>query len=619
MKKNLIAVILVIFSFAAAAYSQSADEMNKLRIAEALEQAGEYGKALDFYKQLYDASPGNYVYFDGLRRAYMNLKQYNLAERLIQKRLVADPKNVSLYCELGNAYFKAGVEDSAMVAWNNAIEIDPKNPGTYQAVASIMTQNRLFDQAIRVYRRGEETTSYKSGFIIQIARLYFYGMNYRESIRELLRLFASDNKSAAVAYIESQIGGYSASKEAVDAFSAEMKEQVAKHPDDQYIRRVLAFLYMEQKNYTAAYDIYKWLDENTGSKGIELLSFAERAYNDEAYQPAAMAYEEVSHLSKAVSVISRAIMGYANSLRMIGEKDLTEDERPCASDDTLKDLNAALAAYGDIISTYPTTQYLSPAVLNSIEIKMDYFHDTKGSERLLSKYGNFPPEYAQRATLTRIKLYMMEGRFGDALSASLREMPGDSAVARMPAVDANYLSRIRFDAARSLYYLGNFDSASYYLNEITKHPASDAANEAIQLLNLIENNKAAPEALREYAAAGAMEISGRIPEAALQLKEILNDYPQASLAANARFDLGGAYCTMGNVKDALKYYSSLAEDSTGIFADRAQFRIAKIYEVTLHDSSRAVQEYENFLERFPDSIYQDKVRHILRKLLGGNS
>lgn len=619
MKKNLIAAALVILSIATAAYSQSADEMNRLRIAEALEQAGEYGKALDFYKQLYAASPGNYVYFDGLRRAYMNLKQYNLAEDLIRKRLVTEPKNVSLFCELGNAYFQAGAQDSAMDAWNKAIEVDPKNPGTYQAVAGIMTQNRMFEQAIRVYRRGEETTSYKSGFIIQIARLYFYSMNYRESIRELLGLFASDNKPAAVAYIESQIGAYSASRQAVDGFTKEMKEQVDEHSDNPYYRRILAFLYMEQKDYRAAYGTYKWLDEHSGSKGTELLSFAERAYNDEAYRPAADAYNEVSHLSKARPVISEAIMGYANSLRMIGETNLDEDERPCASDDTLRDLNAALAAYGEIITDYPNTPYLSPAVLNSIEIRLDYFHDTKGAEELFSKHPRFTSDYSERAALTRIKMYMMQGRFGDALTASLQEIQGDTVPRHgMPAAK-NYMSLLRFDAAQSLYYLGEFDSASYYLNEITKNPMSDAANEAIRLFNLIENNKAMPAALKAYSTANAMEVSGRVPEAALQLKEVLDDFPQAPLAANARFDLAAVYCRMGNVKDALKYYSSLAEDSTGLFADRAQFRIAKIYEVTLRDSSRAVSEYENLLARFPNSIYQEEVRHILRKMLGSNS
>ncbi len=76
---------------------------------------------------------------------------------------------------------------------------------------------------------------------------------------------------------------------------------------------------------------------------------------------------------------------------------------------------------------------------------------------------------------------------------------------------------------------------------------------------------------------------------------------------------------MGQVDKALKYYSELSQDSTGIFADRAQFRICRIYQETLHEKQKAIDEYESFLARFPNSILQDRVRSIIRDLLGNNS
>lgn len=619
VKKEFIVLVLLLVGLPGAASSQTVDQLNKLRIAQALEQAGEFDKALDFYKQLYGADSSNFVYFDGLRRIYMNLKEYTPAEGLIRDRLVRDPGNATLYCELGDAFYKAGYPDSAGIVWNDAIELDPKNPGTYQAVGDIMTQNRLFEKAIDVFRRGEKVTSAKSGFIIQIARLYFYNMNYRESVRELLRLLQTDNKSSAMAYIQAQLGSYSSSEEAVNRFTEEMKKQVDDNSDNTYYRTILAFLYMEQKDYSAAYKVYKWLDQQSGANGIELLSFAERAYNDEAYGVAADAYMEVSQLSKARPVVAQSLMGYANSLCRIGENGYSRGDRPCATNDTLKDLNASLAAYGRIISGYTETQYFEPAVLNSIDIDMNYFHDFNGAEKLFKEHGEFSPEYFREAALSRIRLHMMEGRFSDALTESVKRLE-DGNQDHDQAVSGNSFSdEVRYEAARSLYYLGNFDSALFYLEKIASNPMSDAANEAIQLLDIISNNKGAPDALKEYASAMAMEVSGRIPEAAGQLEEIVKTYPQVPLADHARFDLAAAYCRMGKVSDALKLYASLASDSTDIFADRAQFRAAKIYQVTLHDTSRAIQEYESFLVRFPNSIYQDKVRGILRELLGSNS
>ncbi len=619
MKRIIFAIAVIVAASVSTAFPQSANQANKLRIAQALEEAGEYTKAQTFFRELYESDPGNFVYFDGLRRSYMNLKQYKSAAALIRARLESEPKNISLYCELGDAYFKGGAQDSAIDAWNDALKIDPKNPGTYQAVAGIMTQDRLFDRAIAVYRKGENATNYKTGFVIQIARLYFYGMNYKESLRELLKLFVSDNKTAAVAYIESQLGEYSTSKQVIDQFIEEMKKQVNRNSGNIYYRRILAFLYMERKDYTAAYDVYKWLDDHTGSKGIELLAFGERAYNDEAYLAAAKAYEEVSRLSKAESVVSKSIMGYANSFRMLGERELSEDNRPCASNDTLAYLNAALGAYGRIIKDFPKTGFYAPSVLNSIEIRMNYLDDLKGAELLFTEIGKIPRAYDQEATLARIELDFKEGTFEKALKVSLGGLAGIGPDRTAGGEDKNFQDRLKYEAAHALFYLGNFDSASHYLRQIIADPMSDAANEAIRLSDLIENNKGMPQALKEYSIARSLEVSGRLPEAVLQFENVLDSYPQMPLASDAAFDLAGVYCKMGNVSQALKVYKSLARDSVGVFADQAQFRMAKIYEVTLHDSKKAVEEYESFLARFPDSIYQIKVRDILRRLLGPNS
>ena len=613
MTKIYFALIIVVVLFAGQAYSQTADELNKFRIAEALEQAGEYDKALDFYKQLYQIAPNNFVYFDGLRRTYMYLKKYYDAEDLIRNRLRSDLTNIVLLCQLGDAYYKGGTPDSPIAVWDKALTISPTNPNTYRVVADVLVKKRLFDKAIEVYKKGESATNSKAMFVTEIARLYFLNMNYRESLHELLKLLQLQNKNSAAAYIQSQLGAYSSSREAVDQFTDEMEKEVRSDHDNVEYRRLLSFLYMEQKNYTAAYETYKWLDERSGSNGAELLAFADRAYNDEAYDVAANAYREVSDFSKENSVVVQALLGYGSSLRKLGEKNYSEDDSPCAVSDTLKDLNASLSVYDRIIKEFSNTQYVSVAVRNAVEIKMKYFHDFAGAERLLAEFGNTIPLYRYDWTLTRIELYTMEGKFNDALTAALGVVQSNK------APDNGLYDRIEFQAALALYYLGNYDSSTYYLKRITSNPMSDAANEAIQLLNTISDNSGNPEALREFASAGAMEASNRLPEAAATLEEILKNYPQIPLADIARLDLASAYCRMGKASEALKYYSVLAEDSTGIFADRAQFRVGRIYQETLHDKNKAIEEYESLLIRFPNSIYQDKVRAIIRDLLSGKS
>ena len=601
--------------------SQNADELNKLRIAQALEQAGEYEKALDFYQQLYQSSPNNVVYFDGLRRTYMDLKKYVQAERLLVDKLRGDSSNVVMVCQLGDVYFKNGQQDSAMREWNKALTFDPKNPNTYRAVAETMAGDRLFDGAIEVYRKGEGNS--KTVFTNEISRLYFLNANYAGSLRELLKGLQTQEAPYVLSNIEAQIASYSSSKEAIEQFTSELEKDSAAKPDNTDYRRLLGFLYMEKKDYSAAYGEYKWLDDHSGAPGTELLQFASSAYNDEAYDVAASAYKEAADISKDNLIIVQALAGNASSLQKLGESIYAEDDRPCSTVDTLHELNQALSAYEKIIEHYPDTQFLALAVLNSVELKMEYFHDFPGAEKLLSDYNERLSALTNEWILLRIRLYVMEGKFQDALSAAYGFIQSQPAGVQMMSLlnggTMDLYDRIEYQAAVALYYLGLYDSSTFYLKKITSNPMSDAANDAIQLLNTIMNNRGNPPALRQFASAKVMEESGQVSEAAAELEKLLNEYPDVPLAENARFDLAADYCKMGNVAAALKNYTALAEDSTGVFADRAAFRICRIYQNTLHQNQTAISGYENFLERFPNSIYQNKVRAILRSLLGENS
>ena len=593
-------------------YCQSVDELNKLRIAEALEQSGDYKKALDFYQELYDDDPSNFVYFDGVRRNLMSLKEYSSVEGLIMSRLKTDTSNVILICQLGDAYYKSGSPDSAGMEWQRALATGPGNPNTYRTVAGFMVANRLFDNAIKVYRTGDQVSGSKGIFVTDIARLYFLNMDYKESLGELLKLLDTKDQNFAVNYIESQLGAYLTSRDALSQFVSEMEDELKKNPDDVRYRQIMAFLYMEVKDYPGAYSTYKWLDEHSGSRGTELMNFADRAYNDEAFDVSANAYKEVSEIAEDKSLVPRALMGYGNSLRSLGERDYAGDDRPCSANDSLKDLDAALAVFESIISDFPASQFTPEAVMNSVEIRMNYFDDLAGAEKLVSQFPDLFGGNDYEGTMARARLFTMEGKFKDALGALVG--PLSATRASGPEYD-----RLKYEAALALYYMGLYDSASYYLGQIAVHPESDAANDAIRLQNIISDNNGNPPALRAFADAEAMGGSNRIPEAAVMFSDIIKSYPQMPLADNARLELAEDYCRMGKVEEALKLYGELAQDSTGIFADRAEYRIGRLYEITLKQKDSAISTYEDFLRRFPNSIYQDKVRTIIAKLMNENS
>ena len=57
-------------------HSQTPDAQAKFRLAQGFEQASEWERAAELYRDLLVTEPGNFAYFDGLQRMYVQLKRY---------------------------------------------------------------------------------------------------------------------------------------------------------------------------------------------------------------------------------------------------------------------------------------------------------------------------------------------------------------------------------------------------------------------------------------------------------------------------------------------------------------------------------------------------------------
>ena len=68
------------------------------------------------------------------------------------------------------------------------------------------------------------------------------------------------------------------------------REQVDDTPDNEALQYLLAWLYMERKDYPSALTVYRAIDRLKGSEGVEIVKFATRAFNDRAFAVAAQAF-----------------------------------------------------------------------------------------------------------------------------------------------------------------------------------------------------------------------------------------------------------------------------------------------------------------------------------------
>ena len=71
--------------------------------------------------------------------------------------------------------------------------------------------------------------------------------------------------------------------------------------------------------------------------------------------------------------------------------------------------------------------------------------------------------------------------------------------------------------------------------------------------------------------------------------------------------------------EAVKAFRFLVDSiPLSILKDRAQFRIAEIYQTILNKKTQAIEAYEKLLAQFPNSLYVEESRKRIRLLRGDN-
>ena len=79
---------------------------DQLRIAQGYERRANYQRALGIYKKLYDQVPGNHIYYEGVKRNMLRIKQFDELLQIINSQIVRanDPR---FYADAGNVYYQS--------------------------------------------------------------------------------------------------------------------------------------------------------------------------------------------------------------------------------------------------------------------------------------------------------------------------------------------------------------------------------------------------------------------------------------------------------------------------------------------------------------------------------
>jgi len=594
----------------------------RLRLAQQLEQSGEYERARVIYEALVAADPTNYVYFDGLRRVYVQLKAYAEAIALVEDRLRLQQDDPALLTSLGGLQYKAGREQTADSLWNRVLALNPMNPSLYRVVANQMIEFRMYEEAASVYRQARVATGTQDLFGEDLAVIYGALQQYAAAVKEYVMLVKRNPMQLPLA--QAKIASFTTTDQARQTALMVVQDAVRDDAENPSLRMLLASIAIEARQYDVALREVRLVDGLKNAQGGELYSFAQKALQDGAYDIADQAYQDIIERYSGIPLIPYAKLGRIRTAEeRLSASDtstlLASDERLVTSRTAIPwPVRESASGWAEVIVMYERLaaeyQRSTIAAQSQFRVGIIAFEKLFDLDRALEAF--------------RLVEGMREG--GDLMvHAKLQSARIMTAQNRLEQARAAYgslqkvaLTSVRdaaiFELAELDYFETRFDTAVAVFKGLGADVRNDLANDALKYLYFIQENASSTRAaLVAFARADLLVRQRKYSEALQRFKDTWRAFPVALLSDVAALRVGELELAVSQTDSAFATFRFIADSmNTSIIRDRALLLMAEAQERLRRDRVRALAAYEELLERFPASIYAELSRQRIRVLRG---
>lgn len=616
VRRTAYSFLLAIVIASPAVFAQSPDVSAKLRLAQNYEQAGSFESALKLYEELFARDKSNYVLFDAVRRMYLQLKRYDDAVVLIKNRLALAPNDLPLHLSLASTLYKQGHEKEADEEWKKVIESNPASETVYRMVAQSMMENRLLEKTADVYRRARIACKDPGLFTIDLAQLLATSMDYAGASAEFISWLR--HNPTQLAFVQGRMATYTNKDEGRNAAIEAVKNALRKNNDPK-LYELLGWVYLEGKDYANAFEAYRTLDKETNAQGAQIYAFAERAFKERAFDAAAKAYREAISIPVREERLPYAKYGYACSLKELSILSDTLGAGVASSGmpatESQPQYAGAVAKFNEIIKEYPHTEFSAKSYYQIGTIQYERFFDLDGA---LAAFDHVLREIPGQGVIhydVALKVGEVLTAKGDTARAAVQFRLVESAPGATPDQHDEAVYRL----ARLAYFRNDFQSAMTALGNITLNMKADYANDALELLAFLQENKTTGEAaLVQFARADFLATQRKNTEAIPLFLALADKYPQALLVDDALMKAAVLQTQARRYEDAIASYERLLSQfkESSIALDKAQFGIGEVYRLGLNDKPKAIAAYEKLLADFPQSLLATTARKRIRELRG---
>lgn len=592
---------LLLVTITKGAFSQ---DINQINIANEYYSMGDVDKALEIYKKLARNKKNIPIihrnYFDLL----LSTDDFKTAEKYIDDVIKSRPDNIYYAIDKGLLYRRANDEDREHSYYKKLfVGIKEDDRKTRQAAQYLIGKQKLdYAEELYLMARNEQKDPYR--YAIELATIYRLLNEKDKMIREYLNFV---NKSPNnLPYVRNVLQNYLTESEDLKSLENLLYDLIQKDPENNIYSELIIWVNIQQRNFYGAFVQARAYDLRMGKEGNEIFEVGLIALENKDYETAIDIFD---HLIKNYQ--TSYIYPIAKRYKIKSREELVKNTFPVDESEIRK----LILDYNLLVREIGINSRTAEALLSKSHLHAFYLNEMDSAILILNTIITIPrisPELKAKCKLDLGDIYLLKGESWESvlLYAQVEKARKDS--------PTGYEAKLR--SAKLSYYNGDFALAQQHLDVLKLATSREIANDAMQLSLLIKDNiglDTSDYLLKKYADIELLLFQNKKQEALDSLNIMYEKYKGSKLSDEILWLLSSIYLEKGEFQKSIELLNIIVDEyGEDIFGDDAFFRMAEIYDYHLQDIEKSKSLYQEFLSKYPGSLYAAEARKRFRTLRG---
>ncbi|MBN2664336.1 MAG: hypothetical protein JXR68_11855 [Bacteroidales bacterium] len=598
MKKFLSTILLLLTTYVA--FSQQ-----DIQLAMEYFNAKEYDKAEVLFEKLYNQRNAIF-YFDYYIDCLIYQEKFDLAERKIEKQIKRNPTDFSFRVSLGYLYRKQGKDADADKEFKNIYKDLPLTTQQIFSVGNSLTNKKEFDWAEKIFKKGED--EFPGTFLQSLANVYAHQRKNELMIQTYLDYAKDDvSKRSTVQNVFLNYLKYDVNDEFATILERTllMRIQSAGNSSQNY-EEILIWFYLQRNNFLSAFIYAKSLDKRNSENGVRVYKVGQAAQENDDLAAANKAYTYVMSKGQQLPYYNKSKFALLTVMyQQVENREITDTVEIAEIENQYLDVIKQLSISNTTVSLIVDLAHIQGFYLNK---ENDAIELLKQAITIRDLSDNFKSKF------------LLE--LGDVYLHA--NMPWD-AVLTYGKIEQDFSSLqitddAKFRKAKTYFYLGQFTWAKDQWEVLKGSPSKLIANDAIFWSNFIEENTGNDStyaAIKMYARADFSYYTANFPQTILIADSIIQIHsadPVVPVAYHLKYEV---YMQLKEYENAAISLQKIIDNySYAMWADKAVFELAQLYDIQLSNPDKAAEYYKKILFDFKGSFYTDQSRKRYRELTG---